>query len=262
MAEAAREITLLAQTVNSYHRDGSKGRDTDFADLLRAVAAVDGVERVRFISPHPYYMTDRVIESMSETPAVCEALHLPVQSGSDVVLRKMLRNYSREQYLRLIEKLRGAMPGMTISTDIIVGFPGESDDEFRQTLSLIQDAQFDWGFIFKYSAREGTPAAAWDSFSQELIEERHQECLALLDRLGAQKRAALVGTDHEVLMETETFGRTRTNYKVEVEGDFQPGQTVITHITEASRATLCGRVRPDSRRALDERRASNRAWGV
>jgi tRNA-2-methylthio-N6-dimethylallyladenosine synthase len=241
VAEGAREITLLGQTVNSYHRDGSKGRDTDFADLLRAVAAVDGVERVRFISPHPYYMTDRVIETMAETSQVCEALHLPVQSGSNPILRKMLRNYTREQYLKLIGKLRQAMPKMTISTDIIVGFPGESDADFRDTLSLIREAGFDWGFIFKYSTREGTPAAAWESFSQDLIEERHQECLTLLDSLAAKKRLALVGTDQEVLLETEAFGRTRTNYKVQLDGAFQPGQTVSAHITDAGRATLCGR---------------------
>ena len=241
VAEGAREITLLGQTVNSYHRDGSRGRDTDFADLLRAVAAVDGVERVRFISPHPFYMNDRVIEAMAVTPQVCEALHLPVQSGSNRILRKMSRNYSREQYLKLTEKLRQAMPGMSISTDIIVGFPGESDSEFRETLSLIQEADFDWGFIFKYSTREGTPAAGWKSFSQELIEERHHECLAVLERLSARKRLALVGTAQEILMETEGFGRTRTNYKVRVEGDFQPGQRITAHITNAGRATLCGR---------------------
>src|SRR5262245_34508346 len=127
--EGAREITLLGQTVNSYHRNGSKGRDTDFADLLEAVAGVDGVDRVRFMSPHPFYMTDRVIETMASVPEVCEAIHLPVQSGSNTVLKKMMRNYTREHYLRLVEKMRAAMPGMTISTDIIVGFPGETDSE-------------------------------------------------------------------------------------------------------------------------------------
>src|SRR5207247_451244 len=113
-------------TVNSYHRDGSKGRDTDFADLLESVASVDGVERIRFMSPHPYYMTDRVIEAMACLPEVCESVHLPVQSGSNPILRKMLRTYTREQYLHLVDKLRAAMPGMTISTDVIVGFPGET----------------------------------------------------------------------------------------------------------------------------------------
>ena len=149
--EGVREITLLGQTVNSYHdisrNGGSRGRDADFSDLLEAVAAVDGVKRIRFMSPHPYYMTDRVIESMARVPQVCEALHMPVQSGSTSMLKKMARNYSRDEYLRRIEKLRTGMPEMTISTDIIVGFPGETDADFQQTLSLIEDAQFDWGFL-------------------------------------------------------------------------------------------------------------------
>jgi len=213
VAEGAREITLLGQTVNSYHRDGSKGRGTDFADLLEAVAAVDGVDRIRFISPHPYYMTDRVIEAMAELPQVCESLHLPVQSGSNPILKKMLRNYTREHYLTLVDKLRSAMPGIAISTDIIVGFPGESEVDFQQTLSLIEEARFDWGFIFKYSTREGTAAAEWESFSQELIEERHQRCLAIVDRLALEKRERLVDSRQEVLIEEEQFGRTRTNYK-------------------------------------------------
>src|SRR5215813_13973121 len=148
--EGAREITLLGQTVNSYHRDGSRGRNTDFADLLEAVADVASVERVRFISPHPYYMTDRVVDSMAALPEVCEGLHLPVQSGSTTMLRKMQRNYTRDQYIDLLGRLRKAMPDMTISTDIIVGFPGETEADFRETLSLIEEAQFDWGFIFKY----------------------------------------------------------------------------------------------------------------
>src|SRR5437867_2226526 len=125
--EGAREITLLGQTVNSYHRDGARGRNTDFADLLEAAAGVAGVERIRFMSPHPYYMTDRVIDAMSGVPQVCEALHLPVQSGSTAMLRKMLRTYTRDQYLNLLSRLRRAMPGMTITTDIILGFPGETD---------------------------------------------------------------------------------------------------------------------------------------
>jgi len=240
--EGAREITLLGQTVNSYHRDGSKGRDTDFADLLKAVSAVDGVERVRFMSPHPFYMTDRVIEAMAVVPQVCEALHLPVQSGSNRVLKKMQRNYTREYYLSLIEKLRTAMPDITVTTDIIVGFPGETDEEFRETLSLIKEAEFDWGFIFKYSTREGTPAAAWESYSEELIEARHQECLAVLERLSVSKRQRFVGTEQTVLMEDEVFGRMGTNHRVHVEGNIAPGETVKVHITSADRATLSGHV--------------------
>jgi len=238
--EGVREITLLGQTVNSYHTNGSRGRDTDFSDLLEAVAEVDGVERIRFMSPHPYYMTDRVIESMASVPQVCEALHMPVQSGSSSMLKKMARNYSRDEYLRLIEKLRIAMPDMTISTDIIVGFPGETDADFRETLSLIEEAQLDWGFIFKYSQREGTPAADLPCFSTELVEERHQECLAVADRIALEKRSKLAGTLQEVLIEDDSYGRTRGNYKVRVAGDVRPGETVMARITDIERPTLEG----------------------
>src|SRR5207248_1191679 len=131
--------------------------------------------------------------------------------------------------------LRMAMPGMTISTDIIVGFPGESVEDFRQTLSLIEQAQFDWAFIFKYSTRDGTPAAEWESFSDQLVEERHQECLSVVESVAAKKRLALVGTDHEVLLEAENFGRTRTNIKVRVDGNVARGETVKVRIVGTDR---------------------------
>ena len=236
--EGAREITLLGQTVNSYRHGQSR-----FHDLLQAVAGVDGVERVRFISPHPYYMTDRVIETMARVPEVCESLHLPVQSGSNTMLKAMARNYTREQYVTLVGKMRAAMPQMTLSTDIIVGFPGETEDDFRQTLSMIEELQFDWGFIFKYSTREGTPAANLESFPQELIEERHQRCLELIDRIAIEKRSRLLGTIQDVLVEEDNFGRTRTNYKVHITGDdVASGDEVSVHITNAQRATLEGEV--------------------
>jgi tRNA-2-methylthio-N6-dimethylallyladenosine synthase len=238
--EGAREITLLGQTVNSYHRDGSRGKGTDFADLLEAVGAVDGVERVRFISPHPYYMTDRVIQAMGEVPEVCEALHLPVQSGSTVMLRKMQRNYSREGYLELLGKLRRVMPDMTISTDLIVGYPGESENDFRETLSLVEEAQFDFGFVFKYSPRAGTPAAALQGYPEELIEERHQECLTLVERIAAVKRSRWVGTVQDVLVEEEGFGRTRGNAKVAVQGDARVGDTAPVLIERADKTTFEG----------------------
>ena len=235
-----RDFTLLGQTVNSYHRDGTRGRDTDFADLLEAVGGLDGVERVRFISPHPYYMTDRVIEAMASVPAVCEGLHLPVQSGSNRTLKSMLRNYSREHYLKLLERLRASMPNIVISTDVIVGFPGESADDFAQTLSLIEEAQFDWGFIFKYSSREGTPAAAMEAYPVELVEERHQECLDLVERIAGERRSNLVGALQEVLIEELQFGRTRGNHKMHVADAGCPGETVQVRVTSGDRATLEG----------------------
>jgi tRNA-2-methylthio-N6-dimethylallyladenosine synthase len=235
--EGAREMTLLGQTVNSYRYSEHR-----FADLLEAVAAVDGVERVRFISPHPYYMTDRVIETMAVVPQVCDSLHLPVQSGSNAMLKAMMRNYTREQYVSLAEKLRRAMPGMTLSTDIIVGFPGETEDDFRETLSMVDELQFDWGFIFKYSPRQGTPAANLPCLPHELIEERHQQCLELIDRIALEKRSTLMGTYQNVLVEEENVGRTPTNYKVHFGGDAAPGEEVRVRITNDQRATLEGEV--------------------
>ena len=235
VGEGAREITLLGQTVNSYRHEQYR-----FADLLRAVAAEDGVDRVRFISPHPYYMSDRVIEAMAEVPEICEGLHLPVQSGSNIMLKAMARNYTRGQYVSLIEKMRRAMPDMALSTDIIVGFPGETEEDFEHTLSLIEEVQFDWGFIFKYSTREGTPAAQLESYPEELIEERHQRCLELVDRIALDRRLRLVGTTQDVLVEEENFGRTRANYKVHINGNLAPGQEVSVRITNAQRATLEG----------------------
>ncbi len=240
VADGAKDITLLGQTVNSYHRDGRRGRDTDFADLLEAVGAVDRVERIRFISPHPYYMTDRVIEAMASVPAACEWLHLPVQSGSNPVLKSMLRNYTREQYLELVEKLRAAMPDIAISTDLIVGFPGETEGDFRRTLSLVEEVGFDWGFVFKYSPRQGTAAAELESYPTELISERHAECLGLVDRIGLERRLRLVGTVQQVLIAEADFGRTRGNYKMRVPGDFRPGETIEARVLEAARATLEG----------------------
>ena len=219
VSEGAREITLLGQTVNSYRHGQHR-----FGDLLRAVAGIDGVERIRFISPHPYYMTDRVIETMATVPQVCESLHLPVQSGSNTMLKSMMRNYTREHYIALAGKMRQAVPDMTLSTDIIVGFPGETEEDFRQTLSLVEELQFDWGFVFKYSAREGTPAAELECLPQELIEERHQRCLELVDRIALKKRLDLVGTIQDVLIEELGVGRTRTNYKVHVRREAQARQ--------------------------------------
>lgn len=237
VSEGAREITLLGQTVNSYRHGQYR-----FADLLKAVAGVDGVERIRFISPHPFYMTDRVIETMATVPQVCESLHLPVQSGSNTMLKAMLRNYTREQYVALVEKLRRSMPRMTLSTDIIVGFPGETEDDFQQTLSMIEVLQFDWGFIFKYSTREGTPAANLECWPEEVIEERHQRCLELVDRIAVKKRAKLAGTVQDVLIEEGNFGRTRTNYKVHVEGNVTAGEQLPVLVTNVQRATLEGEI--------------------
>ncbi len=235
VGEGAREITLLGQTVNSYRQGPHR-----FPQLLQNVAGVPGVERVRYISPHPYYMTDTVVETMASVPQICESLHLPVQSGSNMMLKAMARNYTREQYTTLIGNMRQAMPQMSLSTDIIVGFPGETEDDFQATLSMVEEVRFNWAFIFKYSAREGTPAANLESLPQEIIEERHQRCLELIDRIAIEERSRLVGTSQDILIEEGNFGRTRTNYKVHVNGNVAQGDTRRVRITSAQRATLEG----------------------
>jgi tRNA-2-methylthio-N6-dimethylallyladenosine synthase len=210
------EVTLLGQTVNSYH-DG----EHDFADLLRAVGAVPGVRRVRFTSPYPTDFTDRVVEAMADTPAVCEHVHLPVQSGSNAVLRRMLRRYTREAYLQVVARLRRALPGITFSTDIIVGFPGETDAQFAETLSLVSDADFDDAYTFKYSVREGTPAVRLGGhLADEVAAERLERLIEAVRANARRKNVARVGQVHEVLVERPArrgglmLGRTRTNQLV------------------------------------------------
>jgi tRNA-2-methylthio-N6-dimethylallyladenosine synthase len=210
------EVTLLGQTVNSYH-DGTH----DFADLLRAVGRVDGIRRVRFTSPYPTEFTPRVIEAMAATPAVCEHVHLPVQSGSDAVLRRMLRRYTRARYLEVVAELRAAIPGITFSTDIIVGFPGETDAQFEETLSLITDADFDDAYTFKYSVREGTPAVRLpDHIPDEVASARLERLIEVVRANARRKNVARVGGTHEVLVERPArrgglmLGRTRTNQLV------------------------------------------------
>ncbi len=213
------EVTLLGQTVNSYH-DGTH----DFADLLRAVGAVDGIRRVRFTSPYPTDFTDRVIEAMATVAPVCEHVHLPVQSGSNAVLRRMLRRYSREEYLGVVARLRAAMPGITFSTDIIVGFPGETEEQFGETLSLVEEAGFDDAYTFKYSVRDGTPAVRLkDHVDEELAGARLERLIALVRDQARRRNMARVGTVAEVLLERPArrggllLGRTRTNLLVLVD---------------------------------------------
>ncbi len=207
------EVTLLGQTVNSYD-DGTH----DFADLLRAVGAVPGIRRMRFTSPYPTDFGERVVAAMAETPAVCEHVHLPVQSGSSRVLRRMLRRYDRDRYLAVVAALRDAMPGIALTTDIIVGFPGESEDDFRETLSLVEAVAFDDAFTFRYSPREGTPATRLkDVVPDPVAGERLERLVAAVRGIARRKNVALVGSTHEVLVEGWAKrgdllqGRTRAN---------------------------------------------------
>jgi len=210
------EVTLLGQTVNSYH-DG----EHDFADLLGAVGAVSGIRRVRFTSPYPTEFTPRVVAAMAATPAVCEHVHLPVQSGSNAVLRRMLRRYTRESYLEVVARLRQAVPGITFSTDIIVGFPGETDAQFEETLSLVTEADFDDAYTFKYSVREGTPAVRLrDHVDDQVASDRLARLIEAVRLNARQKNAARVGQVHEALVERPArrgglmLARTRGNHLV------------------------------------------------
>jgi tRNA-2-methylthio-N6-dimethylallyladenosine synthase len=178
-AEGLKEVMLLGQTVNSYYHR-AEGKVLDFADLLREVDAVKGVERIRFMSPHPRHMKDRVIEAMRDSAKVCRHIHLPVQSGSDPILQRMNRLYTRSHYLSIIQKLRQAMPDILITTDLIVGFPGETDVDFAASLSLMEEAAFDGLFAFKFSPRPGTVAGAEpDDVPTDVKESRLQKVLAL-----------------------------------------------------------------------------------
>jgi len=214
------EVTLLGQTVNSYH-DG----EHDFADLLRAVGAVDGIRRLRFTSPYPTDFTPRVLDAMATTPAVCEYVHLPVQSGSSRTLKRMLRRYDRERYVDVVAALRAAVPGVALSTDIIVGFPGETEADFQETLSLVEQVAFDDAYTFKYSVREGTPAVRIkDHVPEELKTARIGRLIELVRRIARRKNIGLVGTTHEVLVEGPAKrgallqARTRTNKIALLEG--------------------------------------------
>ncbi len=212
-AAGTTEVTLLGQTVNSYH-DGT----CEFADLLRAVGAVAGIRRLRFTSPYPTDFTPRVLAAMAETPAVCEHVHLPAQSGSSRTLKRMLRRYDRERYLAVVAALRAAIPAVALSTDFIVGFPGETEEDFQATLSLVDEVGFDDAYTFRYSPREGTPATRIpDAVPGEVAAERLERLIAAV-RAGTRRRnIGLVGTTHEVLVEGRAKrgellqGRTRGN---------------------------------------------------
>ncbi len=212
-ARGTTEVTLLGQTVNSYH-DG----EHDFADLLRAVGVLPGIRRLRFTSPYPTDFSERVLGALAETPAVCEHVHLPVQSGSNRVLRRMLRRYTRERYLEVAAALRRAVPGIALTTDIIVGFPGETEQDFEETVSLVREVRFDDAYTFKYSLRDGTPAVKLkDRVPDTVAGERLERLIAVVRQGARAKNVALVGTTHEVLVEGKAKrggllqARTRSN---------------------------------------------------
>ena len=241
------EITLLGQTVNSYH-DG----EHDFGELLRAVGAVRGIRRVRFTSPHPNDFSERVVSAMAETPAVCEHVHLPMQSGSSRVLRRMLRRYSREQYMECAERLRTAIPGLALTTDVIVGFPGETEEDFEETLSAVRELRFEDAFTFKFSPREGTPATRMpdsDFVPDEVAGERLDRLIDAVRDGARERNLGLLGTRHEVLIEkvsrrgTLLQGRTRHHRTVLVPGDESMiGQYFTVELTGTTGSTFTGAI--------------------
>jgi tRNA-2-methylthio-N6-dimethylallyladenosine synthase len=244
-AEGVKEVTLLGQNVNSYGRDVQ----TDFASLLRAVDAVEGIERIRFTSPHPKDFRREVIEAMADCAAVCEHAHLPLQSGSTRILKAMRRTYSRERYLKLAREMRAAIPDLALGTDIIVGFPGETEDDFRETLEVVEEVGFDSAFTFVYSPRQGTEAAAMpDQVPDDVKRDRIERLVEVVQRVAAARNAARVGLVEEVLVEGPSRtdpslrrGRTRRNTTVNFAGgEAEPGDLVDVRIERATSTTLAG----------------------
>jgi tRNA-2-methylthio-N6-dimethylallyladenosine synthase len=246
--EGVREITLLGQNVNSWGRDLLPEIRTDFGELLRACDAVDGIERIRFTSPHPKDFRRPVIEAMAECEAVCEHAHLPLQSGSSRILKAMRRTYDRERYVRLAGELRGAIPDLALTTDIIVGFPGETEEDFRATIDVVEEVGFEGAFTFVYSPRAGTEAAAMaDQIPEETKRDRIERLIDVVQRVAAGRNAERVGGIEEVLVEGTSRtdpsllrGRTRRNTTVNFAGTAVPGELVDVRIEDATSTTLRG----------------------
>jgi tRNA-2-methylthio-N6-dimethylallyladenosine synthase len=246
--EGVRELTLLGQNVNSWGRDLLPDIATEFGELLRACDAVDGIDRIRFTSPHPKDFRDPVIAAMAECAAVCEHVHLPLQSGSSRLLKAMRRTYTRERYLTLAAKMRAAIPDLAFGTDIIVGFPGETEEDFRQTLEVVEEVGYDSAFTFVYSPRAGTEAAAMpDQVPHEVKIERMERLVEVVQRGARTRNAARIGRVEEVLVEGTSRtdesllrGRTRRNTMVNFTGEAQAGELANVLIESATSTTLRG----------------------
>jgi tRNA-2-methylthio-N6-dimethylallyladenosine synthase len=248
-ADGVREVTLLGQNVNSYGRDLPRDDRTSFAELLRQVGSVPGIWRVRYTSPHPKDMRDDVIAAMAETPSLCEHVHLPAQSGSTTMLKRMRRTYSRDRYLDLLGRIREGIPDVSVTTDLIVGFPGETDEEFADTLSLVREARYDGAYTFVYSERPGTEAAGSmpDDVPPEIKRERIQALVEVVQEVARDRAQRFVGDEREVLVEGPSRndperlrGRLRQNITVNFAGDAAPGTLTTVRITGASSTTLTG----------------------
>ena len=246
--EGVREVTLLGQNVNSWGRDLLPDIRTEFGELLRACDALDGIERIRFTSPHPKDFRRPVIEAMAECDAVCEHAHLPLQSGSSRILKAMRRTYDRDRYLRLVDELRAAIPDLALTTDLIVGFPGETEADFGETLEAVEEVGFDGAFTFVYSPRAGTEAAAMEEqVPEEVKRDRIERLIDLVQRGAAARNAERVGGVEQVLVEGASRtdpallrGRTRRNTTVNFTGTGSPGELVGVRIEDATSTTLRG----------------------
>jgi tRNA-2-methylthio-N6-dimethylallyladenosine synthase len=247
-AGGVREVTLLGQNVNSWGRDLLPDVRTDFGELLRAVDRVPGIERIRFTSPHPKDFREPVIEAMAECEAVCEHTHLPLQSGSTRVLKAMRRTYGRERYVALADRLRSAIPDLALTTDIIVGFPGENEGDFQETLEVVEEVGYDGAFTFVYSPRQGTEAATMpDQVPADVKRERIERLVEVVQRIAAGRNAGRVGKLEEVLVEGASRtdpallrGRTRRNTTVNFRGSADAGELVEVRIEGATSTTLRG----------------------
>jgi tRNA-2-methylthio-N6-dimethylallyladenosine synthase len=243
-----REITLLGQNVNSWGRDLRPDLDTEFGELLRACDAVRDIKRIRFTSPHPKDFREPVIAALAECDAVCEHVHLPLQSGSTSLLKRMRRTYTRERYVALVERLRAAIPDLALGTDLIVGFPGETEADFAATLEVVEEVGYDSAFTFIYSPRAGTEAAGLpDQVPDEAKHERLERLVEVVQRIAHERNQRRVGRVEEVLVEGASRtdpallrGRTRRNTTVNFGGAARPGDLVDVTIESATSTTLCG----------------------
>ena len=247
-AEGVREVTLLGQNVNSWGRDLLPDVQTEFGELLRAVDGIPGIERIRFTSPHPKDFRAPVIAAMAECGGVCEHAHLPLQSGSTRILKAMRRTYGRDRYLALVDKLRAAIPDLALTTDIIVGFPGETDADFGETLEVVEEVRYDSAFTFVFSPRHGTEAAKMaDQVPEEVKRERIERLVAVVQRVAGERNRERIGRVEQVLIEGPSRtdrsllrGRTRRNTTVNFRGSAAPGDLVEVQIEDATSTTLRG----------------------
>jgi tRNA-2-methylthio-N6-dimethylallyladenosine synthase len=256
--DGVKEVTLLGQNVNSYGKglsaedqstEGSHGLIQDFPSLLERVSQIPGLRRVRFMTSHPKDLSDKLIDVMARCENVCEYLHLPIQSGSDQVLKAMNRHYTKDQYLGILERARQQIPGLSVTTDIIVGFPGETEEDHEATMELLEQARYDSAFTFMYSVRTGTPAALReDQIPEDVKHARFERMLKRLNEIIIEKNKAHVGATYEVLIEQQgrdgegtLFGRTRHNHLVSFEGPIEwVGRIATVNITSAKNFSLVG----------------------